>query len=191
MNQNLTCAEIARFTLVKQLGWICSSDIKDQRGYATRHGSGQKILWKPLADAPTTSGSSSGGLHENSASVEPSVPTVVPAVRGSDRQPHTRRTYADAGSGPTTLPDWSRPNFRISLQNLRPWNAANVRTELRKLHLRWWHARAEDAINPTSSGHRRSQAWTDQAHFRHLLKTPRMAEDSKRHHTDSISSDGT
>ena len=39
-------------------------------------------------------------------------------------------------------PDWTRFDIQISLQNLRSQNPGMLRRELRKLHLRWWHASA-------------------------------------------------
>ena len=43
-------------------------------------------------------------------------------VRGPDTVNRTRRTFADAGSGPTKLPDWTQFNIQVSLRNLRSWN---------------------------------------------------------------------
>jgi len=40
------------------------------------------------------------------------------------------------------LPDWTRSNVQISLRNLRSYEPSVVIKELRKLHLRWWHAKA-------------------------------------------------
>ena len=62
------------------------------------------------------------------------------AGRGPDRSQRVRRTYSSSGAGPTRLPDWSRFNIQISLGHLRSPNPAVVEKELRKLHLRWWHA---------------------------------------------------
>ena len=39
------------------------------------------------------------------------------------------------------LPDWTRFNVQFSLRNLRSYDPGVVQRELRKLHLRWWHAR--------------------------------------------------
>ena len=51
-----------------------------------------------------------------------------------------RRTYADASSGTVALPDWTRFNIQQSLRNLRSWVPSVIQKELRRLHLRWWHA---------------------------------------------------
>ena len=59
----------------------------------------------------------------------------------TDSEQRVRRTYADTGTGVTRLPDWSRFNVQISLRNLRSYNPAVIQRELRKLHLRWWHAK--------------------------------------------------
>ena len=62
--------------------------------------------------------------------------------RGPDLEPREeRQTHGEAGAGPARLPDWSRFNIQISLRNLRSYDAGVVQRELRKLHLRWWHAR--------------------------------------------------
>ena len=61
--------------------------------------------------------------------------------RGPDVEQRDRTAQADAGVGPVRLPDWSRFNIQISLRNLRSYDAPVVQKELRKLHLRWWHAR--------------------------------------------------
>ena len=58
-----------------------------------------------------------------------------------DSEPRVRRVYADAGTGTVRLPDWSRFNIQISLRNLRSYVPSVVQRELRKLHLRWWHAK--------------------------------------------------
>ena len=39
------------------------------------------------------------------------------------------------------LPDWTRFNVQHSLQNLRSYEPHVVKKELRKLHLRWYHAK--------------------------------------------------
>ena len=42
--------------------------------------------------------------------------------------------------GEENPPDWTRFDIKVSLKNLCSNNMNVVRTELRKLHLRWWHA---------------------------------------------------
>ena len=51
-------------------------------------------------------------------------------------EPQTQTT----GTGDADPADWTRFDVNISLRNLRSNDARVVRTELRKLHLRWWHA---------------------------------------------------
>ena len=51
-----------------------------------------------------------------------------------------RRTFKDEGSGPPTTGDWTRFDITASLRALRSYNPAVIIRELRKLHLRWWHA---------------------------------------------------
>ena len=65
---------------------------------------------------------------------------VLPAGRGQDTVPRTRRTWTETGTGEARLPDWSRFNIQVSLKNLRSYVPEVVQKELRKLHLRWWHA---------------------------------------------------
>ena len=45
----------------------------------------------------------------------------------------------DIGSEPRPF-DWTRFDVQLSLNKLRSINPTVVKTELRKLHLRWWHA---------------------------------------------------
>ena len=68
-------------------------------------------------------------------------PRYTRGARGPDARPRERRTWETTGTGPSRLPDWSRFNIQVSLRNLRSYNATVVQAELRKLHLRWWHAR--------------------------------------------------
>ncbi len=86
---------------------------------------------------PAASGSSTGP-HEDPASVAGDAPR---AGRGPDQHQRVRRTWTSTGTGPATLPDWSRFNIQVSLRNLRSSDPAVVQRELRKLHLRWWHAK--------------------------------------------------
>ena len=44
------------------------------------------------------------------------------------------------GVGDEQYADWTRFDVNVSLRNLRSNDPRVVRTELRKLHLRWWHA---------------------------------------------------
>ena len=86
-------------------------------------------------DAPaeaSSSGAASSSGHGN---------VLAGEGRGPDTAPRTRRTYADTGSGQPTFPDWSRFDIKISLKSLQSYAPSVVIKELRKLHLRWWHAR--------------------------------------------------
>ena len=53
----------------------------------------------------------------------------------------TRNPRVSTGSGHVRLPDWTRFNIQVSLQNLRSYEPHVVKKELRKLHLRWFHAK--------------------------------------------------
>ena len=44
------------------------------------------------------------------------------------------------GVGDEQYADWTRFDINVSLRNLRSDDPRVVRNELRKLHLRWWHA---------------------------------------------------
>ena len=57
--------------------------------------------------------------------------------RGPDTVARTRRTFTDQSVGTARLPDWTRFDIQVSLRNLRSWNPAVIRKEMRKLHLRW------------------------------------------------------
>lgn len=59
--------------------------------------------------------------------------TRAPAVRH-------RRTFAEASVGTEHPADWSRFNVGKSLKALSVGNPDTQMRELRKLHLRWWHA---------------------------------------------------
>ena len=61
--------------------------------------------------------------------------------RGPDGVQRIRRAWASTGSGATRLPDWTHFNIQIGLRNLRSFEPAVAQKELRKLHLRWWHAK--------------------------------------------------
>ncbi|CAE7222318.1 unnamed protein product [Symbiodinium sp. CCMP2592] len=74
---------------------------------------------------------------------QPSDPDAAPAMpraRGPDKEPRVRRTYRDAGAGGEVPSDWSRFDISRSMRVLRVGNERAIRTELRKLHLRFWHA---------------------------------------------------
>ena len=133
---------------------------RDPRRKATTHPSAEASSVDAIAEAADTSvagepapstaadtsvagkpapSASSTGPHEDPASIDYTKgPT---SVRGPDGYQRVRRTYTDAGTGPTRLPDWTRFNIQVSLKSLRSYNPAVVQKELRKLHLRWWHAK--------------------------------------------------
>ena len=62
------------------------------------------------------------------------------AVRGPDIVERERRTFREASVGAPRPNDWSRFDIASSLRNLKSDNPSVVLKELRKLHLRWWHA---------------------------------------------------
>ena len=67
--------------------------------------------------------------------------TDAPIVQ--TRAPHTRNTrkFIDTAPGPEHRSDWSRFEIGAVLRTLKlAQNEATIDRELRKLHLRWWHA---------------------------------------------------
>ena len=52
----------------------------------------------------------------------------------------TRRTFQDAGAGTEAPGDWTRFDVSRSLRALQVGSLQVKQRELRKLHLRWWHA---------------------------------------------------
>ena len=66
---------------------------------------------------------------------------VLKAVGAEDMPPPPppRPRYAEAAVGETP-DDWTSFDVTKSLRMLRTGNEADIRRELRKLHLRWWHA---------------------------------------------------
>ena len=67
--------------------------------------------------------------------------------RGPDARPRVRRTFQESGIGSENPSDWSRFDVTRSLTALRSHNKAVVLRELRKLHLRWWHAPNKSMTN--------------------------------------------
>ena len=53
----------------------------------------------------------------------------------------------DSGSATSSPSDWTKWNIGSSLQILRAGSPAATLRELRKLHLRWWHATAQQLQN--------------------------------------------
>ena len=69
------------------------------------------------------------------------------ATRGPDSVPRERRTWTESGVGPERGADWTRFEIGASLAVLRRGSPAACRRELRKLHLRWWHATVTQMTN--------------------------------------------
>ncbi len=83
----------------------------------------------PTPGQPSSSGAGSG--------------SSTAGHRGPDQQQRERssRTWQSTGEASATrLPDWTRFNVQVSLRNLRSYEPSVVQKEMRKLHLRWWHA---------------------------------------------------
>ena len=71
---------------------------------------------------------------------EEEAPQSPAAEPSSGRAPRSRRAVQDAGSGPENPADWTRYDISRSLKVLRTGSERAVLVELRKLHLRLWHA---------------------------------------------------
>ena len=99
---------------------------RDPRMTATEHPSSDISGVDALADTPR------GGLPATALPDESQHPPNEPGTgsedpaprvgRGPDTVQRVRRTFADQGSGPVRLPDWTRFDIQISLKNLRSWN---------------------------------------------------------------------
>ena len=96
-----------------------------------------------LAEASVPAAAADAGI------IDPSQPSSSSAgqagaasssSRGPDQQERVRRTFAEASSGSGQANDWTRFDIRASLRALKSDNPAVITRELRKLHLRWWHA---------------------------------------------------
>ena len=84
-------------------------------------------------DAPEEADSAAADAREHDGS-------AAPARRGPDQMPRARRTFREAGVGHEVPSDWSRFDISRSMRVLRVGNERAIRLELRKLHLRFWHA---------------------------------------------------
>ena len=91
------------------------------------------------------------GIHLPQAPAEDDemLPSPVPVGEQSSaaepdpsasRGPRSRRAFKEAGSGPENPADWTRYDISRSLKVLRTGSERAVLVELRKLHLRLWHA---------------------------------------------------
>ena len=79
---------------------------------------------------------------ENAAPAAASAaPSDLPAPAEICRKPapRNRRVFREAGVGHEVPSDWTRFDISRSMRVLRVGNERAIRTELRKLHLRFWH----------------------------------------------------
>ena len=114
------------------------------REHPSSEASGHDAAIRSSSDHPAAASSD----EQASAAASPEEPVEDTGEASSSsrqgRDPDTvqrvRRTFADRGQGGERLPDLSRFNIQVSLKNLRSWNPKVVQDEIRKLHLRWWHA---------------------------------------------------
>ena len=102
---------------------------RDPRQTATDHPSAESSSLdatlraeEPPPEVPPAFGEH-GNLHPDPASSGGASSSAdgAPRGRGPDLAPRERRTYAESGTGPTRLPDWSRFNIQVSLRNLRSY----------------------------------------------------------------------
>ena len=74
------------------------------------------------------------------SSSDPAGSAEARSSRGPDLQPRVRRTWAGIGVGATEAPDWSTFGIGRTVRALKVCTPAQARLNLRKLHLRRWHA---------------------------------------------------
>ena len=94
-------------------------------------------------DAPTPATPSMATARRGRQQPIPPPPDPFPDAEDAADNPQRtiRNPRTNTGSGATRLPDWTRFNIQVSLQNLRSYEPHVVKKELRKLHLRWFHAK--------------------------------------------------
>ena len=95
----------------------------------------------------TSAPSGAGGSSSSKAAPDPNAAaeeeTGEPRTSVQTRAEHTRhrRKFAEANEGTENRSDWSRFEIGSVLRTLKlAQNRATIQRELRKLHLRWWHA---------------------------------------------------
>ena len=96
---------------------------------------------RPMAEeTPLTGGSSgSGEVPRPAPAVGPDGAPTPRAVRGPDLQPRqVQPRLLDRAVG-DVHEDWTSLDVNRSMRMLRTGSEAQIRRELRKLHLRWWH----------------------------------------------------
>ena len=104
--------------------------------------------WKELADPkqllPGIASVSITIFHKTDSSdlrpFQTTITDIVPMYQPREYAERHRRTYRDANEGTEKPADWTRFNVSRSLRALSSGAPGVKRRELRKLHLRWWHA---------------------------------------------------
>ena len=105
----------------------------------------------PPAAAPEPAAAAAEPEGDGAAAAVPDPPPPAdgaarPRRRGPDRQPRAplgpRPGHADAAVGESPIVDWTAFDVTGCLRALRVGTEAEVRRVLRRLHLRWWHARS-------------------------------------------------
>ena len=92
----------------------------------------------PSADSSTYDQSLPRDEQEDEAAGASS--STGPGERSRAFAPRHRRQFTDTAAGEPKWPDWTRFVVQASLKRLRSYDPKVITTELRKLHLRWWHA---------------------------------------------------
>ena len=108
-----------------------------------------------LPEAGAAASSSSSSSRAPAVASEGTLPEAVAASssssapaqgRGPDQQQRVRRTFQDQAAGPERPNDWTQFDISRVVRTLRLGTEAARRRELRKLHIRWWHASAASMI---------------------------------------------
>ena len=89
---------------------------------------------------PMSSGDEAAPAPAGEAAPESPGTGAEPSSGSGLRAPRSRRSFQDAGSGPERAADWTRYDISRSLRVLRTGSENAIMVELRKLHLRLWHA---------------------------------------------------
>ena len=92
----------------------------------------------PLDEPLAEGGHESPSYSPDSDDDKPLAPS--PQKRYQSKSKPSEPRFTTTGAGDADPADWTRFDINVSLKNLRSNDPRVVRNELRKLHLRWWHA---------------------------------------------------
>ena len=103
----------------------------------------------PTPPRPIGAHDDGGAPHDDGAPQQPSSSSssAYAPLEQHGRGPRTTTSTADASTTTPTAPDWTRFDITTSMRALRSGTPAQIERELRKLHLRWWHASTTEMTN--------------------------------------------